>query len=181
MEARSMGLRTSFRPRSIPGPPEPAKMFRLCFGGCSSLLSQPNTLSVFRGSGRSHQSIGTCAVPCRREGAPKSDTPRSWGKSVVQPGPWLRFCRRFQNPSNGIWHRRRGVFCLWKTRDFEIFSFFKQRPQWPGDTLGPPDSLLSISFASTKYSAANFRSRTCVSLSPILLACHSHLAACSRK
>ena len=26
-------------------------MFRLYFGGCSSLLSQANTLSVFRGSG----------------------------------------------------------------------------------------------------------------------------------
>jgi hypothetical protein len=38
--------------------------------------------------GARNRSIGTCAVPCRREAAPGSDTPRNRGKSVVRLGPY---------------------------------------------------------------------------------------------
>ena len=38
------------------------------FGGCSSLLSQPNTLSVFSGSGRSHSKHWNMRGPFRSEG-----------------------------------------------------------------------------------------------------------------
>jgi hypothetical protein len=59
------------------------------FGGCSSLLSQPVLVSVFREDrGRRNQSTATCAVPCHREVAPKPDVPRSWDKSAVLLGPW---------------------------------------------------------------------------------------------
>jgi hypothetical protein len=62
-----------------------------------------------------------CAVPCRREVAPESIQPRSWGKSIS----WLRPCIKSAASLNVrqlklghlhfLGHLRFGVFCLWNT------------------------------------------------------------------
>jgi hypothetical protein len=57
--------------RVWPGPWHPRNIVPY-FGGCSSLLSQPNTLSVFRGSGRSQSKHWSVRFPFPSEGSAKT-------------------------------------------------------------------------------------------------------------
>src|SRR5450631_4095522 len=58
--------------------------------------------------GGRNRDTGACAPPCRRQAAPGSRSPRSWGKSDVQPGPDARNLQKVS--SRRV--RRAGLFPL---------------------------------------------------------------------
>ena len=60
-------------------------------GGRSSLLSQPNTLSVFRGSGCSQSKHWNVRGPLPPGGSARIRCAHSEGKLVVRPGPCDKF------------------------------------------------------------------------------------------
>ena len=59
--------------------------------------------------GARNRDTGTCVVPCRREAALGSDTPRTRGKLVVWLGPWEQFCRQPENSSISKFYKYAGT------------------------------------------------------------------------
>jgi hypothetical protein len=70
----------------------------IILGAVTRSLTSPLRSQFSAGQGARTQSIGACAVLCRREAAPRLRTPRNRGKSVVPIGP----CLILQRPWNFV-------------------------------------------------------------------------------
>jgi hypothetical protein len=113
-------LRRALLPRTLSAPngsrgsrgivPVPKyKVRRSHFGGCNSLLSQPITRSLCRGSGRSQSKHWKVRFPLPSGGSAKTSGAPHSGHVGRSAGPISQFCRRSETPSNKERAARSGV------------------------------------------------------------------------